>query len=180
MSMKKILLTLLVLISFSANAQTKEKGPFFTTSIHATFALNENYVLFEPDDGETLLDFSAVFIRSGFGYRFDKNIETSINFGLDFHTRFRIQAIPSYLNLQYNLVNGDEFKFFINGSYGNLWSPSSNFEKGKYHGFGIGLQGNDESTLNMSIRLDFHRKKIDNFKNGNLDSVSLGVGFTLF
>ena len=178
--MKKILLALFLFTTLLASSQTKDKGPFFATNLHLTFALNENYVLFQPDDGENMLDFSAVFIRTGFGYRFNKNIEASINFGLDFHTRFKIQAIPSYLNLQYNLVNGDDYKFFINGSYGNLWSPSSNFEKGKYHGFGIGLQGNEDSPLNMTIRLDFHRKRIDNFKNGNLDSVSLGIGFSLF
>lgn len=178
--MKKLLLSLFLFTTFLASSQTKEKGPFFATNLHFTFALNENYALFDPEDDESLLDFSAIFIRTGFGYRFNKKVEASINFGLDFHTRFRIQAIPSYLNLQYNLVNGDDLKFFINGSYGNLWSPSSNFEKGKYHAFGIGLQGNGESKGNIIIRLDFHRKRINHFKNGNLDSVSLGIGFSLF
>lgn len=178
--MKKTLLSILLFSSLVANAQKKEKGAFFATNLHLTFALNENYVLFEPDDGEHMLDFSAVFIRTGFGHRFNKHIEASINFGLDFHTRFKIQAIPSYVNIQYNLIRGDDFIFFANGSYGNLWSPSSNFEKGKYHGFGIGLQGNNEQRLNMVFRLDFHRKRIDNFKNGNLDSVSLSIGFQLF
>ena len=178
--MRKILLSLLLFITLLGSAQKKEKGSFFATNAHLTFALNENYVLFEPDDGENMLDFSAIFIRTSFGHRFNKNIEASINFGLDFHTRFKTQAIPSYVNLQYNLLHGDAFILFANGSYGTLWSPSSNFEKGKYHGFGIGLQGNDERHLNVSIRLDFHRKRIDNFKNGNLDSVSLGIGFQLF
>ena len=177
--MKKLLLFTFLLTSSLNFAQKNKKGPFFSTNLHLTFALNENYVLFEPDDGENMLDFSAVFIRSGFGYQFNKHIESSINFGLDFHTRFRIQAIPSYINLQYNLITNDDFKFFVNGSYGNLWKPSSNFEKGKYHGFGVGFQGNNSDT-NIVIRLDFHRKQIDNFKNGNLDSVSLGIGFRLF
>ena len=178
--MKKLLLSIFLLSTFLTYSQQKEKGPFFATNVHLTFALNENYVLFEPDDGEFLLDFSAVFIRSGFGYRFNKRWESSINFGLDFHTRFRIQAIPSYLNLQYNIIARDDFKFFIHSSYGNLWKPSSNFEKGKYHGAGIGFQGNGKSKANMVFRLDFHRKKIAGFKNGNLDSLSLGVGFVLF
>lgn len=179
--MKKLLLFALFFTSILSFSQSKEKGAFFSTNLHLTFALNENYELFEPDDGENMLDFSAVFIRTGFGYRFNKNIESSINFGLDFHTRFRIQAIPSYLNLQYNIITNEDFKFFVNGSYGNLWKPSSNFEKGKYHGFGVGLQGNNsDSKTNIVIRLDFHRKRIANFKNGNLDSVSLGIGFSLF
>lgn len=178
--MKKILLALLLLANLLGSAQNKEKGTFFATNAHLTFALNENYVLFEPDDGENMLDFSAIFIRTAVGHRFNKHIEASINFGLDFHTRLKRQAIPSYVNLQYNIVHGDEFVFFANGSYGNLWSPSSNFEKGKYHGFGLGLQGNDDSSFNLVIRLDFHRKRISNFKHGNLDSVSLGIGFCLF
>ncbi|WKD85694.1 hypothetical protein KCTC32516_01039 [Polaribacter huanghezhanensis] len=179
--MKKLLLLILLFSTFLATSQTKDKGPFFNTNLHLTFALNENYVLFEPDDGENMLDFSAVFIRTGFGYRFNKRIESSINFGLDFHLRFRIQAIPSYLNVQYNLIANEDFKFFVNGSYGNLWKPSSNFEKGKYHAFGIGFQGNDsESKTNLTFRLDFHRKRIANFKDGNLDSVSLGFGINLF
>jgi hypothetical protein len=179
--MKKTLLSLFLFTALLATSQNKEKGPFFAANVHLTFALNENYELFEPDDGENMLDFSAVFIRTGFGYRFNKRIESSINFGLDFHTRFRRQAIPAYLNLQYNMFTNEDFKIFINGSYGNLWKPSSNFEKGKYHAFGIGFQGNDsESKANLVFRLDFHRKRINNFKNGNLDSVSLGIGISLF
>jgi len=179
--MKRLLLSLFLFTIFLATSQTKDKGSFFNANINVTFALNENYVLFEPDDGENILDFSAVFIRTGFGYRFNKRIESSINFGLDFHTRFNIQAIPSYLNVQYNLIANEDFKFFVNGSYGNLWKPSSNFEKGKYHGFGIGFQGNDtDSKTNFVFRFDFHRKRIANFKNGNLDSVSLGIGISLF
>jgi hypothetical protein len=178
--MKKIALLVFLTVPFLATSQAKEKGPFFVANIHATFALNENYVLFEPNEDENLLDFSAVFIRTGFGYRFNKNIESSINFGLDFHTRFQIQAIPSYLNVQYNLIANEDFKVFVNGSYGNLWKPSSNFEKGKYHAFGIGFQGNEDSKTNFVFRLDFHRKRIDNFKDGNLDSVSLGIGIRLF
>jgi len=179
--MKRLLLSLFLFTIFLATSQTKDKGSFFNANINVTFALNENYVLFEPDDGENILDFSAVFIRTGFGYRFNKRIESSINFGLDFHTRFNIQAIPSYLNVQYNLIANEDFKFFVNGSYGNLWKPSSNFEKGKYHGFGIGFQGNDtDSKTNFVFRIDFHSKRIANFKNGNLDSVSLGIGISLF
>ena len=179
--MKKTILSLLLFTTFLATSQTKEKGAFFNANVNATFALNENYRLFEPDDGENLLDFSAVFIRTGFGYRFNKRVESSINFGLDFHTRFDIQAIPSYLNVQYNIIANEDFKLFVNGSYGNLWKPSSNFEKGKYHGFGIGLQGNDGySKTNFVFRIDFHRKRIANFKDGNLDSVSLGIGISLF
>ncbi len=114
--MKKTVLSLLLFTTFLATSQTKEKGAFFNANLNLTFALNENYVLFEPDDGENILDFSAVFIRTGFGYRFNKRIESSINFGLDFHTRFNIQAIPSYLNLQYNVIANEEFKIFVNGS----------------------------------------------------------------
>lgn len=178
--MKKIVFFFILCSYLISNGQEKERGPFFNANIHATFALNENYVLFQPDDGELLFDFSAIFIRTGFGFQFHERIAASINFGLDFHTRFRVQAIPSYANVQYNIIVGNEYSFFINGSYGTLWKPSSNFEKGKYHSFGIGIQGNDTTSSNLVFRLDFHRKGISEFNKGNLDSLSFGIGIILF
>jgi len=180
-TMKKTLLLLCFVITIQQSyTQEKIRKPFFIGSLNATFSLNENYVVFDPDDGESMLDFSAIFLRTGFGFQFDKKWEASINFGLDFHTRLDIQAIPSYLNLQYNLSSDGDTSFFINSSYGSLWKPSSNFEKGTYYAVGIGLQGNEKIHGNFVFRLDFHRKKIAGFKNGNLDSVSLGIGYRLF
>ena len=62
--MKKLLLLILLFTTLIATSQTKEKGSFFNANVNLTFALNENYVLFEPDGGENMLDFSAVFIKT--------------------------------------------------------------------------------------------------------------------
>ncbi|MDG2193699.1 MAG: hypothetical protein P8K77_02365 [Polaribacter sp.] len=179
--MKKTLLLLCFFIAIQQSySQERIRKPFFTGNFNFTFALNENYVLFDPDDGESMLDFSAIFLRTGFGFQFDEKWEASINFGLDFHTRLEMQAIPSYLNVQYNLFSDGDTSFFINSSYGSLWKPSSNFEKGTYYAVGIGLQKNRNEGSDFVLRLDVHRKKITGFKNGNLDSISLGIGFRLF
>tara|TARA_R110001606_G_scaffold103422_1_gene226137 strand:+ start:892 stop:1125 length:234 start_codon:yes stop_codon:yes gene_type:complete len=70
--------------------------------------------------------------------------------------------------------------FFISTSYGKMWRPSSEYEDGNYYGLGIGWQIAGEGRWNTVVKIDFHRKKIANFKKGNLDSVSLGIGFSLF
>ena len=152
--MKKTLLLLCFFIAIQQSySQEKIRKPFFTGSLNFTFALNENYVLFAPDDGESMLDFSAIFLRTGFGFQFD---------------------------VQYNLFSDGDTSFFINSSYGSLWKPSSNFEEGTYFAVGVGLQKNRNEGSDFILRLDVHRKKIAGFKNGNLDSISLGIGFRLF
>lgn len=178
--MKKLLLLIAVisLVNLSLNAQ--EKRPFFTGSLNFTFALNKNYVLFEPDDDNELIEFSALMTRFGVGYQFDKKWAGIINIGYDYHTRFGINTIPMFGTLRYNISEDGYDSFFTQVSYGNLWRPSNKYENGKYYAFGIGTQIGGSKRWHAVVHLDFHRKKISNFKNGNLDSVSLGIGFSFF
>jgi len=179
--MKNFLFSLFLIISFSLFSQKKAEKRFYTASIHSTFAVNPNYVPFNKDDGENLFDFSAVFIRNGLGYRFNKKLTGSINFGIDFHIRLGLQSLPAYLNLQYNIFeNDDDDLFFINSSVGKLWQPSSNFDKGDYYSMGLGWQIGGAENINTLLKVDFHRKKILGLNNGNLDSFSFGLGITLF
>ncbi|MGB1041997.1 MAG: hypothetical protein ACPGU6_01255 [Tenacibaculum sp.] len=179
--MKKTLLLVFVLIcSFSLQAQDKKGHPFFTGTLNFTFALNENYVLFEPDDDEELLEFSALMTRFGIGYQFDEKWAGIVNIGYDHHTRFDINAIPMFGTLRYNISKDGNDSFFTQASYGNLWRPSDKYENGKYYALGIGAQIGGSGKWHAVIHLDFHRKKINHFKNGNLDSVSLGIGFSFF
>ena len=183
--MKNILFTLLFSLSIFAFSQEKPiKKPqkrFYTASVSATFTLNPNYVPFNKDDGENLFDFSAIFIRNGLGYRFNKKLTGSINFGIDFHTRLGLQSLPAYLNLQYNIFeNDDNDLFFVDSSFGKLWQPSLNFDKGSYYSFGFGWQIGGEKNINSLLKIDFHRKNILGLNKGHLDSLSLGLGITLF
>ncbi len=179
--MKETIFLVLFTISIVVFSQEKKEKRFYTASIHSTFALNPNYTLFDKDDGENLLDFSAILIRNGLGYRFTKKWTGSVNFGIDFHTRLGLQNFPAYFNIQYNIFEDeDENLFFVNSSVGKLWKPSSNFDKGDYYSLGLGWQIGGEKNVNTLLKLDFHRKKILGLNNGNLDSVSFGLGITLF
>lgn len=176
--MKKILLILTIILTVNQSLKAQEKKVFVTGSLNFTFALNENYVLFQPDDGENLLKFSAIFVRTGFGYKFAKRWATIVNLGYDYHTKFNLNAIPMYGTLRYNIDQDDDDSFFTEASFGNMWRPSHRFENGKYYALGLGMQISNSSRWLTVIRLDFHRKKIAYFKNGALNSLSSGVGFT--
>ena len=179
--MKKLLLTILFFsIIKTSFSQDKIGKPFITGSVNLTFGLNENYVLFQPDDEEYLLDLNAIFFRTGFGYEFNKRIAVSINAGIDYHWNYAVSAIPTYGALRYNINENHGNSLFIEGSYGKMWRLSSKYTDGKYYGFGIGIQSAGSGRWDTIIRLDFHRKTVLGFENNRIDSVSLGIGFSFF
>ncbi|MFB0938959.1 MAG: hypothetical protein QMB29_08485 [Urechidicola sp.] len=177
MKKRLFLFCFIPLLSFS---QETNKGKFYTATLYTTLALNEDYVPFNKEDGENLFDFSAIFIRNGMGYQFNKYWAASVNFGIDFHTRFGIQSLPAYFNLRHNIIISDDDLFFVNSSYGALWKPYSNFNRGDYYALGIGWQIAGMKRVNTLLRIDFHRKKIIGLNKGNLDSFSFGLGMNLF
>ncbi len=177
-AMKKTLLLFAFIFTVNYTLKAQEKHAFFTSSLNFTFALNENYVLFEPDDNENMFKFSAIFIRTGFGYQFNNRWAGIVNLGYDHHPKFGLNAVPMYGTLRYTISRDDDDRFFTQASFGNMWRPSKNFENGNYYALGLGMQISNSSRWLTVLHLDFHRKKITNFKNGNLDSVSLGLGFT--
>ncbi|ARV06796.1 hypothetical protein BTO04_08915 [Polaribacter sp. SA4-10] len=179
--MKKSLLFIAIFFVIQTSFSQEKKGkPFFTGSLNLTFALNENYVLFDSDDGETLLIPAALFLRTGFGYQFNRRFAVSLNAGFDYHWNYAVSAFPTYGSLHYNITEKDGNTFFIETSYGKMWRPSSKYTDGKYYGIGIGVQVIGEKRWNTILRLDFHRKAILGFYNDSLDSVSLGIGFSFF
>jgi len=177
--MKKLVLTLFLFTSLLATAQKNNRTPFFTGSLSTTFAINPNYTI-NNDDEETLLEPASILLRIGFGYQLNRRWLASFHTGYDHHIRFGINAIPTYGKVTYNIVEDEGDAFFISTSYGKMWRPSANFENGKYYGLGVGWQIASEGRWNTTVKIDFHRKKIVNFKKGNLDSVSIGLGFRLF
>lgn len=178
--MKKTILLLLILISTQITlSQENYKKPYFTGSFNTTFAINEDYTL-DPDDDESFLIPSAFMIRLGAGYQFHRRWQIGINAGFDHHLRYNINAIPLYGSIRYNIFENDNDNFFAEYSQGKMWRPSSSYENGNYYGFGIGTQITGSGRWNFVIRIDYHRKAIENFENGHLDSVSLGVGFSFF
>ena len=177
--MKKALLALFLFTSLLAVSQEGIRKPFFTGSLSTTFAINPNYTI-NNDDEETLLEPASVLLRIGFGYQLDRHWLISFNTGYDHHLRFGINAIPTFGKLTYNIIEDADDTFFVSTSYGKMWRPSSSFENGNYYGLGLGWQIAGSGRWNTIVKIDFHRKKIANFKKGNLDSVSIGIGFSLF
>ncbi|MFT4576282.1 MAG: hypothetical protein ACI9SI_001204 [Polaribacter sp.] len=178
--MKRGLLTLLLFTAIIANSQESFKKPFFTGSLSTTFAINPNYTLFDTDDGEMLLEPASILLRLGFGYQLNKRWLASLHAGYDHHLQFGINAIPTFGKLTYNIMEDAGDTFFVSTSYGKMWRPSSAYENGKYYGVGVGWQIAGDGRWNTIVKIDFHRKKIANFKKGNLDSASIGIGFSLF
>ena len=175
--MKKLLLIyLFIAVASNFYAQNTSKKPFLTGDLNFTFGINENYTLFNDDD-ESFLKFSAVMFRVGAGYQFNSKWLASFNIGYDHHTRYSINAIPTYGTLRYNIAADDFDAFFAEASYGKMWRPSSKYENGDYYKLGLGVQMGGSGRWHTLLKLDFHRKKIIGFKNHTLDSVSLGIGF---
>lgn len=177
--MKKLLLLIIFTYSFVSQSQIKEKSTYFIGSISTTFGINQDYNLGEEDNGPFIVP-KAILLRTEFGYQFDKRWASSFNIGYDHHFLYSINAVPYYGSVRYNFINKSSAAYFIEGSYGKMWRPSSKFSNGDYYKLGIGLMSISSSRWNGVVKLDFHRKKIVGFKNGNLDSISLGIGFSFF
>jgi hypothetical protein len=141
--------------------------------------LNENYTI-NNDEGEYLIQPSAIFLRTGFGYEFKKLVAISFNVGFDYHWNYAVSAFPTYGTLRFNLSEKHGNALFTETSYGKMWRPSTKYPDGNYFGLGIGVQVAGEARWNTIIRLDFHRKGIVGFENNRLNSVSLGIGFSFF
>lgn len=179
-TMNKLLpIIIFAFLSFITQAQIKTKSPFITGSINTTFGINEQYNLSDEGNGPFIVP-ASILLRTEFGYQFDERWATSINFGYDHHFRYAINAIPYYGSLKYNFIVKSSSAYFIETSFGQMWRPSSKFSNGNYYKIGLGLLSLSSSRWNGMLRIDFHRKKIADFKDGNLDSVSLGIGFSFF
>jgi hypothetical protein len=161
-------------------AQERPGRPFITADVNLTFGINEFYTPFDTDDGEMLIEPTAMFLRVGFGYEFKKRLAVSVNGGYDLHWKNTVDAFPAYFGLRYNITENDDDAHFFEVRYGKLFTPSSRFPDGNYFGLGVGVQIAGHNRFNTIVRLDFHRKGITGFKNDRLDSVSLGVGFSFF
>lgn len=175
--MKKLLLLTTIFLQTYLSAQNKTGHAFFTGSLSTTFGINQNYKLSEEGNGPFIVP-KSVLIRTGFGYQFNKRWASSINAGYDHHFSYVINSIPLYGSLRYNFIANDSDAYFIEGSYGQMFRLSTEFSNGNYYKIGLGMLSISSNRWNGVLRLDFHRKKIANFRNGNLDSISIGIGFS--
>ncbi|CAL2060270.1 hypothetical protein [Tenacibaculum sp. 190524A05c] len=177
--MKKLLLILFVAISQITQAQIKEKQPFFIGNIGTTFGINQQFKLSEEGNGPFITP-KSILLRAEVGYQLDRRWSGSISIGYDHHFRYSINSIPQFGTIRYNFISRNSSAYFIDASYGRTWRPSESFSNGDYYKLGLGIMSFSSSRWNGLVRLDFHRKKIAQFENGNLDSVSLGIGFSFY
>ena len=175
------IITLLMLASIQGVAQMKSSKakPFINGMFHTTWAINENYTL-DPDDDEPLLIPNSIFGRLGFGYQLGRRWAASFNAGYDYHLQYFIHAIPTYGTLRYNISEDAGDTFFMEYSRGKLWRPSWKFEDGDYSAFGIGWRVMGTHKTHVLLKVTYHSKRIQNFENNRLSSLSFGVGFSIF
>ncbi|RBW55295.1 hypothetical protein DS884_16840 [Tenacibaculum sp. E3R01] len=175
--MKKLLLISLITLTTSSFSQNDKAHPFFTGSLSTTFGINQQYKINEEGNGPFIVP-KSILLRTGFGYQFNKRWASSINVGYDHHFSYAINSIPAFASLRYNFIRNSSDAYFIETSYGQMFRLSKKFSNGNYYKVGLGMLSISNNRWNGLLRLDFHRKKIAGFKNGNLDSVSIGFGFS--
>ncbi len=154
------------------------RKPFIAGSLNTTFAINQRNT--QGEEPSSFIEPTSILMRVGAGFQFNERWATSVNFGFDHHFQYIINSIPLYGGLRYNFVITDGEAFFIETSFGRIIRPSERFENGNYYKIGVGLLSLEHETWNGSLHIDFHRKKLKGFIDDNLDSISLGVGFSLF
>lgn len=177
--MKKGLLCILSFFIFqNCISQEKKIKPYFEGSFRVTYAANEN---FTSDEEESLLIPSGAFFRFGLGYLFGDKFSAGINAGYDHHFPFAINAFPTYVKVRYNIWGDLDGAVFVQSAIGKMWRPSLRYSDGNYYNAGIGLEAESGNRWKMIVQLTYHNKKIPGFENsGNLESISIGVGFRFF
>jgi hypothetical protein len=177
--MKQALRVFLLFYALSSIHSQEKKGfSFITTSFNLSLAVNEEYTL--EDDDQPLLLPTAIMLRAGFGYQFNRRIGLSFNAGYDYHYKYAIIAIPTYISLKYNIWENEGDTFFAEYGQGKMWRPTPKYPDGDYFNVGLGFTINNGNRWKPILRFVYHRKKIAGFENGNLDSFSIGLGATFF
>lgn len=182
MTRRCLLIGLIILFpfwSFSQREEDKTHGVFYKISLASTLTINKEYSI-GNDEGETLINPSALFVNNAIGYQFDKRSLIGLNFEYDYHSQQGLHFAPAYLSFRYNVVADDD-NFFVRGGYGTLLGLGSAFEKGNMYKFGLGLQTFDDDFRNsFLIGLDFTRKRFGYKTLEGLSSVSIFLEFMLF
>ena len=183
--MKQVYLLLYIFLSISYNVfsqitEEKSNGLFYKFSLSTTLRINEDYIAFDNESDETLIQLSAYFINNTIGYQFDKRASLGLNFEYNWHSEQGLHFLPAYLSFQYNLIVNDS-DLFIRGGYGSLLGISNDFEKGSVYKAGFGCRIYDGGYQNsFLIGLDFTRKRFGYRTLEGLSSISIFLEFMLF
>ncbi len=166
-------------LTFSQTETKKTNGVFYKFSLATTLTINKDYTV-GNDEGETLINPSALFVNNTLGYQFDERSLIGLNFEYDYHSQQGLHFAPAYLSFQYNIITDDD-NVFIRGGYGTLLGLGKSFEKGNMYKFGVGFQTFDDNFRNsFLIGLDFTRKRFGYKTLEGVSSVSIFLEFMLF
>ena len=176
--MKKAFLLSMLLISTGIFAQNNIHYNF---TVNTTFMANENFGKYDEFSDE--LDWNiivprALMLRNGFDVTLNQFMSVGLNLGLDWHEDLDVLAVPYYIDSKFSILKDGNDRLYIGGGYGKLVKLGKAFERGQYYKAGIGYQVATEKAHSFIINIDFHQKKIENFENGRLNSLSVGLGMS--
>lgn len=176
--MQKAFLISMLHISMGIFAQNNIHYNF---TVNTTFMANENFGKYdeyaEERDWNIILP-RALLIRNGFDVTVNHFVSVGLNLGLDWHEDLDVLAVPYYIDTKFTMLRDDNGRLYIGGGYGKLVKLGKAFERGLYFKTGIGYQATTEKAHSFIINIDFHQKKMENFENGRLNSLSLGLGMS--
>jgi hypothetical protein len=141
---------------------------------------NENFGNYDPYFEETdwnLIAIKSVLVRNGVDVKINKLFSIGANLGLDWHPDIDVKAMPYFLDSKITLSSDGNDRFFVSPGIGKLLKFTENFNEGNYYKLGIGYEITGNEKGNVLINLDFHQKRILYSENGNLNSLSVGLGY---
>ncbi len=180
------LFSIVFVYSQEKNNTTFHQKPRYFVSVCGTLVKNpywtlSNSALFYDEGGEYFFNFGGFLIRNGFEVAYTEDILFGIGFGVDFQFNEpygKLFTAPVYFQTRTYLPFKRESPFFLQAGIGKLLNLGGAFEKGTYYNFGLGYDFIDEfEKYGISLILEFHHKRIPNIISGEVNSVSIGVGF---
>lgn len=176
--MQKAFIISMLLSSMGIFAQ---KNIHYNFTVNTTFMANENfgeYDEFTEESDWNIIVPRALIFRNGFDVTVNNFVSVGLNLGFDWHKDLDVLAVPYYIDSKFTILSDGNDRLYIDGGIGKLVKLGNAFERGQYYKAGIGYQAATEKEHSFIINIDFHQKKIENFENGRLNSLSVGFGMS--
>ena len=153
----------------------------YNFTINTTFTANENFGEYDAYFDEvdwSIIAPRALMLRSGIDVNIVKRLTAGINLGFDWHPDLEVLAVPYFLDSKFSVFQVDDDKLYLRVGVGKLLKFGESFERGTYNIVGIGYHISTIKKYSVIVNMDFHQKKIANFENGRLNSLSFGMGMS--
>ena len=169
--MKYLFTFFLLLTVFTISSQEKN-GFYYKLSLASTLTINEDFTI-GNDEGETLINPSAIFINNTIGFKLDQKSSVGLNIEYDWYSKQGLHFLPIYFSFRYNIFEYED-NIFLRSGYGRLISLSKYFENGTMYKIGLGFEIFDDDYENsLLIGLDFNRKRFGYRQLEKISSVAI-------